>query len=75
MGTTGMTAQAFGRKDKEAISKTLYRALFVAFGLSVLLLFFQDAILTVSFYLMNVDASYQAYAQSYFTIRIYTATP
>lgn len=73
MGTTGMTAQAFGRKDKESISKTLYRALFVAFTLSLFLLVFQDAILKGSFYLMNVDTTYQAYAQSYFTIRIYTA--
>ena len=73
MGTTGITAQAFGRKDKEAISKTLYRALFVAFVLSLALLVFQDTVLNVSFYLMNVDSTYQAYAQSYFTIRIYTA--
>ncbi len=73
MGTTGITAQAYGRKDQEGISKTLYRALFVAFVVAVLFMLFQDIILEVSFYLMNVDASYQEYAKDYFHIRIYTA--
>jgi len=72
-GTTGVTAQAFGRDDKSVLSKTLYRALFLAFVLSLLPLFFQDFILKSSFYLMNVEESYRVYAQSYFSIRIYTA--
>jgi len=73
MGTTGITAQAFGADDRDAIAKTLYRALFVALALSLGLLIFQDSILKLSFWLMNVDESYYAYAKSYFTIRIYTA--
>jgi len=72
-GTTGVTAQAFGREDKGLLSKTLYRALSLAFILSLLPLFFQDFILESSFYLMNVEESYSTYAQSYFSIRIYTA--
>lgn len=72
-GTTGITAQAFGREDKATISKTLYRSLFVAFVMAVLLLLFQEAVLKSSFYLMNIEQSYYAYAQSYFSIRIYTA--
>lgn len=72
-GTTGITAQAFGRDDKALFSKTLYRALFIALGLSLMLLLFQDFIGKLSFYLMNVDLKYEVYAQSYFSIRIYTA--
>ena len=72
-GTTGITAQAFGRDDNETMSKTLYRALFVAFVMAILLLLFKEAVLNSSFYLMNVEESYQVYAQSYFSIRIYTA--
>ena len=72
-GTTGLTAQAFGAENRELLSKTLYRALFIAFMLSLLLLVFQEFILESSFYLMNVDESYRLYAQSYFSIRIYTA--
>jgi MATE family multidrug resistance protein len=73
MGTTGITAQAYGQEANSAIAQTLYRALLVAFALGTLLLVFQELILYVSFYLMNIEQSYYAYAQSYFDIRIYTA--
>jgi len=38
MSTTGLTAQALGRKDSSAILMTLAHALLIAFCLSVLLL-------------------------------------
>lgn len=73
MGTTGITAQAYGQKANSAITQTLYRALLVAFALGMVLLLVQELILYLSFYLMNIEESYYAYAESYFTIRIYTA--
>jgi MATE family multidrug resistance protein len=73
MGTTGITAQAYGQKANSAIAQTLYRALLVAFALGMILLVLQELILYLSFYLMNIEESYYTYAQSYFTIRIYTA--
>jgi len=73
MGTTGMTAQAYGKKENSAIAQTLYRALLVALALGTILLVSQEFILYVSFYLMNIEEGYYAYAQSYFDIRIYTA--
>jgi len=73
MGTTGITAQAYGAEDRDGITKTLYRALFVALMLSLLMLIFQETILNISFYLMNVDEGYYEYTRSYFSIRIYTA--
>ena len=73
MGTTGITAQAYGREDSLDITLTLYRALFVAFTLGILFILFKGVILDLSFYLMNVESVYEAYAQSYFSLRIYTA--
>lgn len=73
MGTTGLTAQAFGRRDNAALSQTLYRALLVGLAVALALLLLQQPILEISFYLMNVDAGYRAYAQSYFELRIWTA--
>ena len=73
MGTTGITAQAYGRDDAKDITLTLYRALVVAIGLAMLLLVLKDAILENSFYLMNVESVYEGYAKAYFDIRIYTA--
>ncbi|HHD78922.1 MAG TPA: MATE family efflux transporter [Epsilonproteobacteria bacterium] len=73
MGTTGITAQAYGRQDAQDITLTLYRALFVAFTLGIFFILFKGVILDISFYLMNVESLYEAYAQSYFNLRIYTA--
>jgi len=73
MGSTGITAQAFGAEDREGIAKTLYRALLVALGLSLVLLLLQDTIVQIAFWLMNVEESYAVYTQQYFAIRIYTA--
>lgn len=69
-GTTGMVAQAFGANNHELMIKTLYRALLVALLLSFVFLIFKDKLLIISFYLMNVDESYQQFAQTYFQIRI-----
>jgi len=73
MGSTGITAQAFGAGDRDGIAKTLYRALLVALGISLVLVLLQDGIAQIAFWLMNVEESYAVYTQQYFAIRIYTA--
>lgn len=73
MGTTGLTAQAFGRKDDAQSAQTLYRALVVALLLGLTLLILQDALQQFSFYLMNVADSYHDEAERYFELRIWTA--
>ncbi len=72
-GTTGMTAQAYGSQNLQKISNTLFRAIFLGFGLGVLILIFQNQILNLSSYLMNIDNSYALLVNQYFSIRIYTA--
>ena len=39
MGTTGMTAQAYGRQDKEEIANLLVRSLIIALGIGFVLSF------------------------------------
>ncbi len=73
MGTTGLTAQAFGRADREAISNTLYRALLLAFGSGIGLIMLQQPILELGCRWMNVSPSYADMVADYFSIRIYAA--
>ena len=72
-GTTGISAQAYGAKNRELISNTMYRAMFVAFALGLILILFKSYIFNTSVYLMNVENSYLTESKIYFDIRIYTA--
>ena len=72
-GTTGIAAQAYGAKQNQLISNTLYRAIFIALLLGVLFIFLRGYIFDISKYLMNIDSSYSSRAEEYFNIRIYTA--
>ena len=73
MGTTGLTAQAHGRKNDEDIILTLGRA--VSFGVisGILLFAVQDLISSLAFYLVNASKEVEFYASEYFQIRIYAA--
>lgn len=73
MGTTGLTAQAYGAKQSDTIQYTLYRALGIALVLGLLIILLQYPILRLSFWLMNINAHYESYANTYFMIRIYAA--
>ncbi len=73
MGTTGITAQAYGSGDDGALTYTLFRALFLASVLGVLLILLQSPIIEAGIYLMNVAPSYEGMVRNYFYIRIYAA--
>ncbi len=73
MGTTGMTAQAFGRKAPDEVILTLGRALLVAFVLAALILLLQYPIEKISFQLMGVGEDSSPLMQEYFRIRIWAA--
>lgn len=73
MGTTGMTAQAYGRKDNSAIIHTWGRSILIALLLSLLLILLQRPLADWGFSLMNVtDLQYNLVAE-YFFIRIWAA--
>lgn len=73
MGTTGITAQAFGEKNRTDSVMTLGRALTVAAVFSVVILLLQVAIADLSFWLIEASPEVERYTRIYFYIRIYTA--
>jgi len=73
MGTTGLTAQAFGGKNNPEISSILFRSLFISLTIGILLIAFQYPISSLSFYLVNGSADVENLALKYFDIRIFAA--
>ncbi|MCB9297475.1 MAG: MATE family efflux transporter [Lewinellaceae bacterium] len=73
MGTTGMTAQAFGARDDGAVAHTLGRALLVALAVAAALLLLQWPFGKASFFLMNTAGEQRVLVAEYFHIRIWAA--
>ncbi len=73
MGTTGLTAQEFGKGDVLACSAMLGRALVIAVLAGCLLILLQWGIEYLSFYLLKGEESVEQLARAYFRIRIYAA--
>lgn len=73
MGTTGITAQAFGEENKTESVMTLVRALCVAGVFSFFILLLQVWIADLSFWLVEATPEVERYTRIYFDIRIFTA--
>lgn len=73
MGTTGLTAQAFGEQSWEKLTNTLSRALFLSLLIASALIIFQVPIIKVMSYLLNIDAATYLLVREYFDIRIFAA--
>lgn len=73
MGTTGMAAQAFGRKDNAEIIHIFGRAIIVALSVAALIVLLQKPFGEASFFLMNVPADQANLVSEYFYVRIYAA--
>ena len=73
MGTTGLTAQAFGSQNNEEVSSIFGRSILVALAGAFLLILFQTWIAELSFYLVNGNNDVEILAREYFDIRIYAA--
>src|SRR5699024_3938172 len=73
MGTTGITAQAFGSDQKKQGVMTLARALSVAVTFGFLILLLQTWIADLSFLLVDASPEVEHYTRIYFSIRIFTA--
>ncbi len=73
MGTTGMSAQAYGENNNNKLTNTLARALILSFGISLLLMLFQEPIIQFISFAMNIDQSYYSMVRDYFDIRIFAA--
>lgn len=73
MGTTGLSAQAFGEKDRAESILILARASGVALLFSLLIIVLQVWIADLSFWLIEATPEVESYTRVYFNIRIYTA--
>lgn len=73
MGTTGMTAQAYGQGDPSAQIHLLGRALAVALGSALLMWLLQQPIAWVGFGLIPGEPAVLELARTYFFIRIWAA--
>ena len=73
MGSTGMTAQAYGRKNYSEMGTVLGQAALVALSLALLLLLLQTPLLQASQSLLKVSADQQPLVGTYFSIRIWAA--
>ncbi|MFZ4549519.1 MAG: MATE family efflux transporter, partial [Bacteroidales bacterium] len=73
MGTSGFTAQAFGKRNLSETGNILIRSLFTAIGGGILLIMLQWPLGWVAFRLVDGSAQVEALAHQYFAIRIYSA--
>lgn len=73
MGTTGLTAQAYGKNNDREIFLILLRTLMIALFAGFMLIILQKAIATISFRILHATPEVEKYAQEYFYIRIYAA--
>jgi len=73
MGTTGLTSQAFGKKDEKEIALNLFRPLLVALFGAIVLISLQYAIAEISFMIIDASAEVEKHAMKYFYIRIFAA--
>lgn len=73
MGTTGLTAQAFGEENHTDSIMTLARALAVAATFGILIVLLQAWIADLSFWLVDASPEVERYTRIYFNIRIFTA--
>jgi MATE family multidrug resistance protein len=73
MATTGLTAQAVGRRDERAAHLVLARGLLLAGVIALAILLLRDVIESVGFGLLAGDAPMEASGRDYFRARIFGA--
>ena len=73
MGTSGLTSQAYGRKDKDAEIRVLVQAVSVGLFSALVMLILQYPIERLAFRLLDTSAEVEQYAVTYFRICIWGA--
>lgn len=73
MGSTGLTAQAYGEQNDAKLMQILGRALVFGFASGLILLLFQQPISAIGFRLINGSAGVETLAREYFSVRIWAA--
>jgi multidrug resistance protein, MATE family len=73
MGTSGFTAQAFGRRDRPESVMILVRALLVAFSVAALLVLLRKPVADLAFRVIGPGPGVELPARDYYNIRIFAA--
>ena len=73
MGTSGFTAQAWGRNDHPETILVFARAFLIAISISLLLLLLQKPIEILSFAVLRGETRVEELAMTYFRIRVWAA--
>jgi MATE family multidrug resistance protein len=73
MGTTGIAAQSYGANDHDGLRVSLGQALIVSLVIALALLLLQKPIAKIALFLLGGDATTQALAGTYFSIRVWSA--
>ena len=73
VGTGGITAQAYGRKDRRGIADTLTQGLVTAWGAALFFILIQWLFVEVAFKLIVCSPEVETVARQYFFIRIWAA--
>lgn len=73
MGTTGMTAQAIGRNDPEAVRMIALRNGGIAIAIGILILIFQTPLQTLGFALLSATPEVKASGQAFYNALIWGA--
>jgi len=75
MGTSGLTAQAYGRHDLPGIARLLTRSLLISFLIAIMLMLLQWPIFHLIMWLMSPTAEVAKYVQVYFDICVWGIPP
>lgn len=73
MGTTGITAQAFGSRNFQESAHIFYRAIFIALAAGLMLIFFQSFFLRLGLRLFDTTPAVNQSLIAYYSVRIYAA--
>ena len=73
MGSSGLTAQALGRRDLTEVTRILVRSVSIALGIALLLIMFQIPLRWLMFWLIGPTPDVAPFAATYFNIVIWGA--
>jgi len=73
MGSSGLTAQALGRRDLTEVTRILVRSVTIAFGIALLMIIFQEPLRWLMFWLIGPTPDVAPFATTYFYIVIWGA--
>ena len=73
MGSSGLTAQALGRRDLTEVTRILVRSVTIAFGIALLMIVCQEPLRWLMFWLIGPTPDVAPFATTYFYIVIWGA--